>query len=85
MTKIITTTNKDVRSKFLRALRTRTFCQGKTRIISFKEAGRVLSYYRVTKEEMHELLFEWQREGLVKIVPFHGVVLMEGEHDRNKM
>lgn len=72
----------DVRSKFLEVLRTRTYSRGKARIVSFREAARALSYYRVKKDEMHELLYDLQQEGLVKIIPYHGFCWEEGAEAR---
>lgn len=69
--------NQDVRYKFLKALRTRTYAKNK--IISFKEAGRVLSWYRVGKDDMHDLLYELQQAGYLKVVPDHGIILEEGQ------
>jgi hypothetical protein len=72
---IVLVGNKDVRSKFLHALRNRTY--QKNRIIPFPEISRILSWWRIRKEERDDILFELQEQGYLKIVPFHGVILRE--------
>jgi len=68
--------NKTETSKFLHALRTRTY--SKHRIIPFPEVSRVLSWWRIRKEARDDILFALQEEGYLKIVNYRGVILEEG-------
>jgi hypothetical protein len=75
--KTLFTAYKDERSKYLHALRTRTYAKNK--IISFPEVNRVLGWYKIRKAERDELLYGLQQDGYLKIVPYHGVILEEGQ------
>lgn len=77
MVQIVPTAHKTPREKVLNALRTRAF--RKNKIISFPEVRRVLSWYQYGKEERDELLYELQEEGLIRIIPFHGLILEDVE------
>lgn len=69
--------NKTETSKFLNALRTRTYAKNK--IIPFPEISRVLSWWRIKKDERDDILYSLQQEGYLKVVPFRGVILEEGQ------
>ena len=72
----ILSANEGVRSKLTRALKDRTY--NKNGIIPFPEVSRVWSWWRVSKEERDELLYELQQDGYLRIIPYHGVRLEEG-------
>ncbi len=69
--KIVPSANKDVRRIFLQALRTRAY--SKNKIIPFPEVKRILSWWRVQKQERDELLYDLKDEGFLEIIPFHGI------------
>jgi hypothetical protein len=57
------------------ALKTRTV--RKNKIISFKEAKRVMSWYQISKKECFKLLEELKEEGFLEISRYHGVKIKE--------
>jgi len=69
--------NKTETLKFLNALGSRTY--NKNGIIPFPEISRVLSWWRIRKEERDDILYNLQQEGYLKVVPFRGVILEEGQ------
>lgn len=73
---IVFPTHKDVGLIFLEVLRDRAYTNRE--VISFPEARRVLSWYRVGRYEFNELLNDWQRSGYIKIVPFRGLIIKKG-------
>ncbi|NJD54405.1 MAG: hypothetical protein FIB07_16270 [Candidatus Methanoperedens sp.] len=75
--KIAPSANKDVRRFFLQALRTRAY--SKNKIISFPEVKRILSWWRVQKQERDELLYDLRDEGFLEIIPFHGIRIKPAE------
>lgn len=66
-----------VREKVVFALKTRA--EKKKNVISFSEVRRVLSWYHFRKPEREELLYELKEEGIIRIVPFHGIVFRDAD------
>lgn len=65
--------NKPPIEKVLLALRTRAV--RKNRIIPFPEVRRVMSWFHFGKHEQDTLLFKLCKEGILKIVAFHGIII----------
>lgn len=59
--------------ELLHAFRTRT--EKKTEIIPFPELSKVLSWWKIRKDERFDILFALQKAGFLKIVAGHGVIL----------
>lgn len=65
--------DKSAPIELLQVLRTRTYHKG--RIIPFNEVERIWSWFRIRKDERDRLIFELQQEGILRVVPYQGIIL----------
>ena len=64
--------NKFDESKFLQVLERHNTNQ----IIPFPELFSIFSWYHINKDEARRVLYDLEKKGVLKIVPFHGIRLL---------
>ena len=67
------TANKPFHLDILHALHTRA--RKKNKIIPFPEAFRILSWWKIRKEERFDVLGDLQQAGFLRLVMGHGIIL----------